>query len=135
MSLRTDIEELKRLEAKATPGEWVCFYKHKYDEWHVSVPMAESSMKLGLFRDGIPSDNPEHDAELIAAARNTLPRLIAQVERMESALKAAREDLFACGENSSAAWEHGDSSTRRLAEKQAAEIHSEIDEALKGMEE
>ena len=53
-------------EPRWTPGPWVCFYKQKYDEWHVSVPVAGASFKAGLFPDGIPTG--EHDARLIAAA-------------------------------------------------------------------
>lgn len=52
--------------SKWTPGEWVCFYKHKYNEWHVSVPVEGSSFKLGLFENGVPTG--EADARLIAAA-------------------------------------------------------------------
>lgn len=49
-----------------TPGPWSVFYKHKYDEWHVSVPLESGGMKLGLFLDGCPTG--EHDARLIAAS-------------------------------------------------------------------
>lgn len=55
-----------------TPGPWNVFYKSKYDEWHVSVPMATGSMKWALFDDGIRSENPEADARLIAAAPDLL---------------------------------------------------------------
>jgi hypothetical protein len=58
-----------------TPGPWECFYKHKYDEWHVSVPLAEGSMKLALFDDGVRSENPEADARLISAAPELLAAL------------------------------------------------------------
>ena len=131
-SLRADIEELKRLMEIIDPAPWKAneTTSHKYMAWVVDADAHQVALVGGMTVD-LENDR----ANFIANARNTLHRLIAQVERMESALKAAREDLFACGENSSAAWEHGDSSTRRLAEKQAAEIHSEIDEALKGMEE
>tara|TARA_R110000868_G_scaffold117383_1_gene311867 strand:+ start:149 stop:466 length:318 start_codon:yes stop_codon:yes gene_type:complete len=58
-----------------TPGPWNAFYKNKYNEWHVSVPMPHGTMKLGLFDNGIPSDNPEADARLIAAAPELLEAL------------------------------------------------------------
>ena len=61
-----------------TPGPWTCFYKSKYDEWHVSVPMSEGSMKWPLFDDGVRSENPEADARLIAAA----PDLLTAVQRL-----------------------------------------------------
>ncbi|MCA0032701.1 hypothetical protein [Mesorhizobium sp. B263B2A] len=57
---------------KHTPGPWSCFYKHKYDEWHVSLPITGSSMKLALCPDGIQSENREADAHLIAAAPDLL---------------------------------------------------------------
>lgn len=62
-----------------TPGPWECFYKQKYDEWHVSVPLAEGSMmKWALFDDGVRSENPEADARLISAA----PELLAALQEV-----------------------------------------------------
>lgn len=61
--------------SKHTPGSWDVFHKHKYDEWHVSVPVSGSSMRLGLFNNGIRSENPEADARLIAAAPDMLRAL------------------------------------------------------------
>ena len=58
-----------------TPGPWVCFYKHKYDEWHVSVPILHSATKWALFDDGVCSDNPEADARIISAAPDMLAAL------------------------------------------------------------
>jgi len=61
-----------------TPGPWVSFYKHKYNEWHVGVPVSSGSMKLALFPDGCPTENPESDCHLIAAA----PDLLACLKEM-----------------------------------------------------
>lgn len=58
-----------------TPGPWRCFYKSKYDEWHVSVPMSQSTMKLALFDNGVKSENREADARLISAAPDLLAAL------------------------------------------------------------
>lgn len=58
-----------------TPGPWTAFYKPKYDEWHVSLPMSGSSMRLALAPDGIQSENREGDAHLIAAAPDMLEAL------------------------------------------------------------
>lgn len=66
---------LQRHVRTHTPGPWACFYKHKYDEWHVSVPMSEGSMKWALFDDGVRSESPEADARLIAAAPDLLVAL------------------------------------------------------------
>lgn len=62
-------------EITRTPGPWTAFYKHKYDEWHVSIPFPPGSMKLTLFNNGVPGDNPEGDAHLIAAAPDLLGAL------------------------------------------------------------
>ena len=60
---------------KHTPSPWVAFKKHKYNEWHVSVPIAGISTRLALFDEGIRSDNQEADARLIAAAPELLEAL------------------------------------------------------------
>lgn len=62
-------------EMKATPGPWTCFYKAKYDEWHVSVPIAGSTSKMALFNNGVRTENREADAKLIAAAPDLLAAL------------------------------------------------------------
>jgi len=69
-------------EMKHTPGPWSCFYKPKYDEWHVSLPMANCGMKLALAPDGIQSENREADAHLIGAA----PEMLAALQECQSAL-------------------------------------------------
>jgi hypothetical protein len=63
------------MSATHTPGPWVYFYKHKYDEWHVSIPIPGSSMRFGIFDDGVRSENPEADARLIAAAPDLMDAL------------------------------------------------------------
>lgn len=67
-----------------TAGPWNAFYKAKYDEWHVSVPISGSGMKHTLFPDGLRSENREADARLIAAA----PELLAALkETLEIAIR------------------------------------------------
>lgn len=61
-----------------TPGPWVSFYKSKYDEHHVALPVSGSSMKAFLCPDGIQSGNREADARLIAAAPELLNVAIQQ---------------------------------------------------------
>lgn len=60
---------------KHTPGPWVAFYKSKYGEWHVGVPSSVGTMKVGLFPNGIQTEHPEGDANLIAAAPDLLSAL------------------------------------------------------------
>ncbi len=69
---------------KHTPGPWQAFYKSKYDEWHVSIPMPGSSMGWALFDDGVRSENPEADARLIAAAPELLDVLIRARDAIEA---------------------------------------------------
>jgi hypothetical protein len=67
------------MSAQHSPGPWVSFYKHKYNEWHVGVPVSSGSMKLALFPDGCPTESPEGDCRLIAAAPDLLQALKAVV--------------------------------------------------------
>lgn len=67
-------------DSRHTPGPWVSFYKDKYKEWHVGVPLSTGSMKLALFPDGCPTDNPGPDCRLIAAAPDLLAALRKLVE-------------------------------------------------------
>lgn len=55
-----------------TPGPWTCFYKRKYNEWRVSLPDGDSSMRIGFSVD---TNYPEGDAHLIAAAPEMLETL------------------------------------------------------------
>ena len=61
--------------SKHTPGPWEVFYKAKYDEWHVSIPIKQGGMTWALSDDGVRSENPEADAHLIAAAPDLLDAL------------------------------------------------------------
>jgi len=68
------------MSAQHTPGPWEAFFKHKYDEWHVSIPMSDGGMRWALFDDGVRSENPEGDARLIAAAPELLAALRAMLD-------------------------------------------------------
>jgi hypothetical protein len=83
------VSQIDALAEKATPGEWKAFYKHKYDEWHVSLPMPDSSMQRAMFDDGIHTDNPEADAKLIVAIRNAWPALSAALTQLAAERKDA----------------------------------------------
>lgn len=74
-----DIRALLDAAAKATPGDRVAFYKHKYDEWNVSLPIEGSTMRWALFDDGIRTERPEADAKFIAAAS---PDVVASLARI-----------------------------------------------------
>ncbi|MDR6218602.1 hypothetical protein [Deinococcus soli (ex Cha et al. 2016)] len=65
------LERIEQVLARTeghTPGHWEAFYKRKYDEHHVSVPVAGSHLALPLFPHGVPTGRPEADARLIGHA-------------------------------------------------------------------
>jgi hypothetical protein len=65
-----DLAELRRLHESATPGPW------SSDD--------QKRLRAMLLRDA--------DAALIVAMRNALPELLERVERLEAALRVAREE-------------------------------------------
>lgn len=85
-------EQLEALKGH-TPGPWEVFPKMKYNEWHVSVPIEGTLLRLGLFADGVPSNNPEADARLIGAAPDLLNTALAALARAEAA-EAERDRLL-----------------------------------------
>lgn len=83
-----EIARLRALEAKATPGPWECanlgparnipaVIQREDDDW---VPVAYFSDERG---DGLAAE-PEHDGNLIVTARNALPDLLDEVERLNA---------------------------------------------------
>lgn len=99
-----------------TPGPWTCFYKSKYDEWHVSVPMSQGSMKWALFDDGVRSENPEADARLIAAAPDLLEALIA--------MEAEKADYMRSNKLGNPADEHTNKLARAAIAKALPALHN-----------
>jgi hypothetical protein len=111
------IAELRAGLDGVTPGPWACFYKSKYDEWHVSVPAhGHTAMKTPLFIDGCPTG--EKDASHIArcspdnirilldhiaslqAERNAARAEAAEADRLAEALRVALEPFAkACSEH------------------------------------
>jgi len=82
------------LAAGPTPGPWDSFYKHKYDEWHVSVPMAQGNMKWAMFDDGCRTERPEEDAKYIAACNPAnVAALLAERDALLEALRAIVKSL------------------------------------------
>ena len=68
MTIRTDIEKLKRLEASATPGEWVNVHTVILTQIGNEFPAVASCVNC------INATSDEHNANFIAAMRNKLPR-------------------------------------------------------------
>ena len=75
----TDIAELERLLAEATPGPWSS--QHGYDEPELSIWAGGHCLFADSFRYARSAD-----AALIAAAVNALPALLAERERLRGAI-------------------------------------------------
>jgi len=85
-----DLDKLEQLEKAATPGPWVsvlrslCTIKDcRADAYGIVKPTEDGDC---IFQDG--------NAELIAAVRNALPELLAEIRRLRQELKdvlAAKE--------------------------------------------
>jgi hypothetical protein len=90
------LRELCERHRGATPGPWACFYKQKYDEWHVSVPVnGPTAMKLALFPNGIPTECREADANAIGGIHEMLAALhdaADEIERLRKEVEALRVD-------------------------------------------
>ncbi len=84
--------ELEELEAKAQPGpwQWSCDFRVG-NAWHWNVHRAghdESSVCLGLVsianRDWSIGRYPTSEMQLLIAARNAVPVLIAEIRRLRA---------------------------------------------------
>ena len=84
-----EIEKLRELEAKATPGEWEVVYRSS-DELQTTFV----GLKLGneIFEIGSTTYGKHtHDAALIAAMRNALPRLLSMLQPPADAPRVCNE--------------------------------------------
>ena len=83
-----NLEAIKARCEKATAGPW-----YGYEERESSAEgHAVSTGPSNLFTIGI-SNQDANDADFIAHARTDIPALVAEVERLQSALAAARAAL------------------------------------------
>ena len=87
--------EFKRLRDAATPGKWQSLELVTHGETRRRVYTADNGSMFGVF-DAIGFNNREHDANFIAAARNTdlperIEQLVVEVARLQDELKAACE--------------------------------------------
>ncbi|MCL2223592.1 MAG: hypothetical protein FWB96_01345 [Defluviitaleaceae bacterium] len=82
---RVDIDAIRARCEAASPGKWSYFPKPKYKEHHVSIPPnppGPGLLNLALFPDGCPTG--QADAEFIAHAREDIPALLREVERLRT---------------------------------------------------
>lgn len=84
-----ELVELEGLAAKATPGPWEADGRNLYAESYKGAQNRDGCVAVMV----APMDNdghrPYHNAELIAAAVNNLPRLIAEVRRLREEMPTA----------------------------------------------
>ena len=73
-----DIEELKRLHAAATPGEWVSGIKN-IGVWTGKVGEGYNGIAQ-CYPDGYASDKWSADSKAIIAIHNAFPALLAKLE-------------------------------------------------------
>ena len=88
------IEELARLEAAATPGPWAsedCSTPNCWCKW-IDAPPGGDGEKVGVCTSG---SLFAADSDFIAAARNTVPDLIAAYRAALTALEASHRELDA----------------------------------------
>lgn len=99
-STAPDLNELRRMEAEATPGPWRAI---PYDGggWQVDGPTYCTA-------DCAESGRPQEEAELIAAMRNALPHLLRIAE-------ASREQF------------RSDTIPRALLEQENAQLRAEVE--------
>lgn len=76
------INDLKALEATATPGEWTVLPKG-----HPKCIVAKKYLLAECFANGKDGPKTSANAELIAASRNALPTLISAIEELAEQAK------------------------------------------------
>lgn len=76
---RVDLEELKRLDAEATPGPW-------YDE-----ACSGDSYRVGNIDKDVAWLNRWPDASLVAELRSALPQIIRELEAGRALAESVRE--------------------------------------------
>lgn len=117
-----ELKKLKELCENATPGPW------KGDEFEMLAPKAPTLIP-GNVKIVWAEDHPmnEWDADFIAAAREALPKLIEEVERLKEENKDLEESYH----------EASDVFKRNMGEqnlKKRAEVEKERDRALRRVE-
>lgn len=91
-----EIEELRALEAAATPGPWESVRSDPAEGvncWWLSARVASSSLYLGCIYGGYGRNDNAANAALIAAARNALPKLLATIEDYASELMRLETEI------------------------------------------
>lgn len=95
-----DIDELKRLHAAATPGEWEATRYSNYAGWSIYAPNGAGCIAERWYSTGQQDEIPRNDLWIVAA-HNAFPALIARLEAAEAAMQwrpieEAHEDWGVC---------------------------------------
>ena len=80
-----ELAELTRLDKEATPGPWRLGVVRIPPSWTIESEMWSVAQTI--------SGNDEHNAAMIIASRNALPRLLAEVRCLPDLLAACKEAL------------------------------------------
>jgi hypothetical protein len=87
MLTQDDLNMIKERAKKATPGPWYA----DDERW----PGNENLQYwFDTHYDGVGAAATKADAEFIAHAREDIPRLVAEVERLREAIKTAERELW-----------------------------------------
>lgn len=81
----TDLNALEALCERATKGPWT------FVPWHIAEGPSEVRAGAGWLLCGLPSDD---DAAFIAASREAIPALVAEVRRLREALVEAESFIM-----------------------------------------
>lgn len=98
---KEQLDAIKARVAKATAGEWATIYRFNVitldkNSQEVNTAFLEADNVIATTTDGefIQTQNAENDADFIAHARQDVPALIAEVERLQKVLKNTDADLY-----------------------------------------
>lgn len=96
MLTQDDLNMIKERAKKATPGPWYA----DDEKWPGN---ANLQYWFDTHYDGVGAAATKADAEFIANAREDIPKLVAEIERLREAIKTAKRELWwgspesACG--------------------------------------
>lgn len=88
-----ELAELRRIEQAATPGPWGVEYDGpdgacvRTEQPETDMPHLSKEKHVACYCFNGQLENPEADATFIAAARNALPALLDEVERLQAIVR------------------------------------------------
>lgn len=85
-TLESELTKLKELEAKATPGPWV------YDSYSKIIGWDDDIAKVPVEGGDTATKQGAHDAWLIQAMRNVLPKLIKTIEIQQEVIRKVKSN-------------------------------------------